>query len=739
MKNIVRNILIFTLFLSLNCGAVWAAAMPEPVAQETTAQDRQKAAKQKAAEKKKKEQAKAKAQKQKEQAKKKAAAEKANDKKQAERQKAQTERQKEADKQAAQRAKEQLARQKEAERLQAAKEEAAAEKQAQEEAQKQAWLKQQAELANPTPKTEVVSLFNIGAKVGYAAMMDKMSSNLSNVSRPGQLDSKYAYQSLTGGAGAGLSATYELEYGAFRFETGLDFTWLNSRSDYGFALTRGNNYYPSEGATPIHQTYTYTTDDLREVRNVGYIGLPVMFGAQFDRYFFMVGAKVEYGLFGNYSQRGQYDITVQDEEILEPYGMGIVDVPQTTADNRKLNMRQPSVNICAEFGIDLDEWMQAQPDKKNKKRVKAGERLPFGREHIHYKVSAFAEYGVLNTNNPTGAMPLIFNENDYRPQATNSMLALSGTKLNNLFVGLKFAVQFEVPGKTARPVPPPASYTTIRVVDAATGETLNGVAVEIINTKNNRPAMKQKVLAEGTARQRTNVGNYVAIAQAEHYYPEDVAYSIIEPGTTTAMEIRLRRMPLFRVSVSDAESGVAIPAQVEICPRKTRQAAYTLATDSTNGASSVYLADTTTYTLRIAQVGYEEYEAPIAHIGDSMHVVLKPIKKGEVFVMRNLHFATNKTHILSSSEEALEALFGYLERNPEIRIKIMGHTDNVGKDAANQRLSEGRAQAVREDLIKRGIDASRIEAEGYGETRPIDTNDTEEGRQNNRRVEVEVL
>ena len=314
MKNIVRNILVCAMVLSLSCGNVLAAAMPEPVAQ-TTAQDKQKAAKQKAAEKKKKEQEKAKAQKQKEQAKKKAAAQKANDKKQAERQKAQAERQKEADKQAAQRAKEQLARQKEAERLQAAKEEAAAEKQAQEEAQKQAWLKQQAELADPTPRTEVVSLFNIGAKVGYAAMMDKMSSNLSNVSRPGQLDSKYAYQSLTGGAGAGLSATYELEYGAFRFETGLDFTWLNSRSDYGFALTRGNNYYPSEGATPIHQTYTYTTDDLREVRNVGYIGLPVMFGAQFDRYFFMVGAKVGYGLFGNYSQRGQYDITVQDEVL----------------------------------------------------------------------------------------------------------------------------------------------------------------------------------------------------------------------------------------------------------------------------------------------------------------------------------------------------------------------------------------------------------------------------------------
>ena len=201
----------------------------------------------------------------------------------------------------------------------------------------------------------------------------------------------------------------------------------------------------------------------------------------------------------------------------------------------------------------------------------------------------------------------------------------------------------------------------------------------------------------------------------------------------------MRRMPLFRVSVADKETGAVVPARVEIRPRGAQQAAYTLTTDSVNGASNAYLADTAAYTLHIAQVGYEEYEAPIAHIGDSMHVVLTPIKKGEVFVMRNLHFATNKTRILSSSEEALEALYSYLERNPEIRIKIMGHTDNVGKDAANQRLSEGRANAVRADLIKRGIDGTRIEAEGYGESRPIDTNDTEEGRQNNRRVEVEVL
>jgi OOP family OmpA-OmpF porin len=104
-----------------------------------------------------------------------------------------------------------------------------------------------------------------------------------------------------------------------------------------------------------------------------------------------------------------------------------------------------------------------------------------------------------------------------------------------------------------------------------------------------------------------------------------------------------------------------------------------------------------------------------------------------------MFFATNKTRILPTSEEELNGLANYLERHPEIRIKIVGHTDSVGKDEANQKLSEGRAEAVMKDLIRRGIDPSRLEAEGRGETEPIDTNDTEEGRQNNRRVEIHIL
>ena len=184
---------------------------------------------------------------------------------------------------------------------------------------------------------------------------------------------------------------------------------------------------------------------------------------------------------------------------------------------------------------------------------------------------------------------------------------------------------------------------------------------------------------------------------------------------------------------------MAVPATVQILKPNVAEPAYSLATDSTTGTTSKMLEEGPQYSIHIAQIGYDTLDMPIANIGDSMNIALSPVKKGEVFIVKNLYFATNKTRILSRSEEALQALYMYLARNPQVRIKIVGHTDSVGKDAANQKLSDGRANEVMKDLIERGIAPERIEAEGRGESQPIDTNDTEEGRQNNRRVEIEIL
>ena len=107
--------------------------------------------------------------------------------------------------------------------------------------------------------------------------------------------------------------------------------------------------------------------------------------------------------------------------------------------------------------------------------------------------------------------------------------------------------------------------------------------------------------------------------------------------------------------------------------------------------------------------------------------------------LRNVFFNTASYDLLPASNAELSKLAKLMQTNPTLRIELGGHTDNVGADAANLSLSDQRAQAVRDNLIGSGIDAARITAKGYGETRPVATNDTEQGRALNRRTEVTVL
>jgi len=110
-----------------------------------------------------------------------------------------------------------------------------------------------------------------------------------------------------------------------------------------------------------------------------------------------------------------------------------------------------------------------------------------------------------------------------------------------------------------------------------------------------------------------------------------------------------------------------------------------------------------------------------------------------VFILKGVFFDTNKTTLKPASTPALTNLFEYLKMKSSVVIELSGHTDSVGSDEDNQKLSDGRAKAVREWLVKKGIAEKRITAIGCGETQPIDTNDTAAGRENNRRTEVRVV
>ncbi|HEY8401543.1 MAG TPA: OmpA family protein, partial [Cytophagaceae bacterium] len=105
----------------------------------------------------------------------------------------------------------------------------------------------------------------------------------------------------------------------------------------------------------------------------------------------------------------------------------------------------------------------------------------------------------------------------------------------------------------------------------------------------------------------------------------------------------------------------------------------------------------------------------------------------------NLLFESGKDVIVSSSFSSLDELAKVLRNNPKYKLHLEGHTDNVGDDQANMDLSKRRAMAVKNYLTSKGVSATRITTDGFGETKPIDTNDTEEGRHRNRRVEMNII
>lgn len=116
------------------------------------------------------------------------------------------------------------------------------------------------------------------------------------------------------------------------------------------------------------------------------------------------------------------------------------------------------------------------------------------------------------------------------------------------------------------------------------------------------------------------------------------------------------------------------------------------------------------------------------------------VDKSSIKITERIYFDFGKATIQARSTSLIDEIAAVIKGNPDLKkIRVEGHTDNVGSDVANLKLSQGRADAVKAALIQRGIEASRLDAVGFGEMRPIDSNDNEQGRQNNRRVEFIIV
>ncbi len=197
--------------------------------------------------------------------------------------------------------------------------------------------------------------------------------------------------------------------------------------------------------------------------------------------------------------------------------------------------------------------------------------------------------------------------------------------------------------------------------------------------------------------------------------------------------------------VYDSDSGDPVMAKIDLIDLSTDLAAGTTASSDVDGTYRIKLPDKKPYMVDFRASGFlsemKRIDITEAYTNESfkLDVSLIKVKVGKKVVLNNILFETGKSVLTTSSYSELDRLVGILEDNPLMRIEISGHTDNTGSLALNLRLSQTRAQAVVEYLVRIGIDRSRLEYVGYGPNQPIADNATAEGRKMNRRVEFKIL
>ena len=527
------------------------------------------------------------------------------------------------------------------------------------------------------------------------------------------------------GGGAGLG--YQLRYKQFIFTTGVEFTLYNTVQNLS-GSDDGDIYRTFEMKPYNTMHYTYDFSGVSEKILGGFAQVPILWQA---------GVKVGYGLFSRSTLKGDLTTTIKDDELIA----GLTDMyKHTLVNNEKIDRPANSVNFglnvaaTAEIGINFDQWINS------KARV---------------RLSVFADYGVLNALSykaadgaqdlpmqlpvgKAGVSPL-----DYTVNASYATTAAKDAKVNPFLVGAKIAVWFDLPRKQKATQEYPKAPTPrmgVYMYDDSSDKALGGVAVEIINMETGKKLQKN-TNRQGLLQGRFAPGEYRVSATKNGYYPSDTILKKVEVFDFDTLRLPLQRIPapvipMLCMNVYDVLTNEPIEALARITALNDTAVLYA-AQSADDGFIETTLTEGT-YVAHMSAVGYMPKDDTLRFVHDTLDVFMQPIKEGIKVKIENLFFATNKTYILPQSEQAMSDLANFLLDNPSVKIHVVGHTDAVGTDEANQILSEGRANSVRNDLIKRGVAAERITAEGKGEKEPVADNDTEEGRQLNRRVEFTI-
>jgi OmpA-OmpF porin, OOP family len=192
-------------------------------------------------------------------------------------------------------------------------------------------------------------------------------------------------------------------------------------------------------------------------------------------------------------------------------------------------------------------------------------------------------------------------------------------------------------------------------------------------------------------------------------------------------------------TITDAKTGRAINANIFF---KTDSLYF--AFSSVDGSYDIKVPASKSYQIQITSTGYVNF-SDHANLQEfdlktlQMNFKLQPIEVGTVVAMKNVLFYVGTTKLLEESFPELNGVVTFLNDNPKIEIELQGHTDNRGDSKKNMVLSQQRVDVIKKYLVSKGISGKRIQGKGYGDTRPLTTNNSEEARKLNRRVEFVIL
>lgn len=529
---------------------------------------------------------------------------------------------------------------------------------------------------------------------GISAARKKKSQRNSNVTSFVDVYGGAGYSSLLhnipdskipgGGAGM-LGVGYFMKHKSkFEFRTGLEFMFLNSSTKMENLRFQGDFNYKHPG-TDVMMEYHMDFVDYKNSKRLEYyteqhnrlsVGLPVMFGAQFSRYYFLVGAKVNMGVLGMYSMKSPLKTYLVDPTIID----NLENMPNHTLQTTEVRNNGSisfglDVTGSAEFGICLDEWMPSKALTITRGRSK----MP-----VSYRVGIFADYGFLNIN---------------ANSTENILLDFPGMEPNG--------DKYNVPAKNLKDVKPRSILASNYAAEAVVNPLVVGAKFSVLFQVSPKPKPVKK-------RPRTQPR------------PKTVN-TVPDPN-------------FFFCMVSDYETEKPLDAKIYLFNLDgKRDTVLTAESDAVTGFFQKEMKNMRVG-IKVTREGYIDYNDTLFQIlSDTVYVDLQPIKKNTIVILNNLFFDTDKTKIRNISAQSLEELYQLLVKNPEMRIRITGHTDNVGSRNYNMKLSRGRAKAVYDEMVRRGIDPNRMEAVGRGPLDPISDNDTPEGRAENRRVEFMIL